>query len=332
MPTLYITDQQATLGKTHNRLVVERDRIKLAEIHDFKCDRVVIFGNVQVSTQAIAFLLDRGIDTTFLSSRGKLKGRLAPLASKNAFLRVRQYERIRDPRFVARVAAAIVSGKIHNCSEVLARHGRNHPECNLQLELSLLARLSQKAGDEPSLDALRGIEGQAAAIYFKGFSRMLRRTMDFNKRTRRPPTDPINALLSFAYTLLYNEAIGALVSVGFDPYLGFLHSLDYGRCSLALDLIEELRALVADRLVLNVANLEVVKAQDFIADGPQGIHIKDAPRKRFLNEYERLMTSEFPHRRTGERISFRRVLHDQALAMQRTVLHGEPYQPFRGWH
>jgi CRISPR-associated protein Cas1 len=332
MPTLYITDQQATLGKTHNRLVVERDHTKLAEIHDFRIDRVVIFGNVQVSTQAMAFLLDRGIDTTFLSSRGRLKGRLAPLASKNAFLRVRQYERIRDPRFVARVAAAIVSGKIFNCSEVLARHQRNHPECNLHLELSLLARLSAKAGEEPPLDALRGIEGQAAAIYFKGFPRMLRRSMDFKKRTRRPPTDPINALLSFAYTLLYNEAIGALVSVGFDPYLGFLHSLDYGRCSLALDLIEELRAPVADRLVLNVTNLEVVKAQDFAADGSQGIYIKDAARKRFLNEYERLMTGEFPHRRTGERISFRRVLHDQALAMQRTVLHGEPYQPFRGWH
>jgi CRISPR-associated protein Cas1 len=332
MPTLYITDQQARLGKTHNRLVVERDNVKLAEIHDFKVERVVIFGNVQVSTQAMAFLLDRGIDTTFLSYHGKLKGRLAPLASKNAFLRVRQYERARDTRFAAEVAGAIVSGKIDNSSEVLARHQRNHPECKFQLELSLLARLSVKASEKPDIDALRGIEGQAAAIYFKGFPRMLRRSMDFTKRTRRPPTDPINALLSFAYTLMYNEAIGALVSVGFDPYLGFLHSLDYGRCSLALDLIEELRALIADRLVLNVTNLEVVKANDFTGDGVQGIQIKDAARKRFLNEYERLMTSEFPHRRTGERMNFRRVLHDQALAMQRTVTQGATYLPFRGWH
>lgn len=332
MPTLYITDQQATLRKTHNRLVVERDKVKLAEIHDFKVDRVVIFGNVQVTTQAVAFLLDRGIDTTFLSSRGKLKGRLAPLASRNAFLRVRQYERVRDVRFAAEVASAIVSGKIDNCSLVLARHQRNHPECELQLELSLLARLSVKAAEKPTIDALRGIEGQAAAIYFKAFPRMLRRSMNFTRRTRRPPTDPINALLSFAYTLLYNEAIGALVSVGFDPYLGFLHSLDYGRCSLALDLIEELRAVVADRLVLNVTNLEVIKPGDFTGDALQGIQIMDAARRRFLNEYERLVTAEFPHRRTGERMNFRRVLHDQALAMQRTVTQGEPYQPFHGWH
>jgi CRISP-associated protein Cas1 len=332
MPTLYITDQQATLGKTHNRLVIERDGARIAEIHDFKVERVVIFGNVQVSTQAMAFLLERGIDTTFLSSTGRLKGRLAPIESKNAFLRVRQYERVRDARFAAEVAAAIVSAKIDNCIEVLGRHQRNHPEAKLQLEISLLGGLSATANEQPTIETLRGIEGRAAAIYFKAFARMLRRSMDFRKRTRRPPKDPVNALLSFAYTLLYNEAIGALASVGFDPYLGFYHSLDYGRCSLALDLIEELRALTADRVVLSVTNLEVVKIDDFSAEEGQGVRLRQEARKRFLKEYERLMTSEFPHQRSGERLNFRRVLHDQALAMQRSVIRREAYAPFRGWH
>lgn len=196
MASLYVTEQGATLRKEQNRLVIERDGSILTEVHDFKIERVVIFGNVQVTTQAITHLLDRGIDTTFLSLRGRLKGRLAPLASKNVLLRARQYERAADSRFILQVARAIVAAKISNCSEVLARHQRNHQECDFQTETSQLSGLREKANAAHSIDALRGIEGQAASVYFAGFARMLRGRLRFSRRKRRPPTDPVNSLLS----------------------------------------------------------------------------------------------------------------------------------------
>jgi CRISPR-associated protein Cas1 len=316
MATLYITEQGTTLRKEQNRLVVERDSTVISDIHEFKLERVVVFGNVQLTTQVISFLLERGIDTTFLSLKGKLKGRLAPLASKNVLLRISQYERASDARFALDVAIAIVSAKIANCAEILRRHQRNHSECGLSSEVAQLAALHQKASRRQTIDSLRGIEGQAAAIYFQGFARMLRRNLNFKKRTRRPPTDPVNSLLGFGYTLLYNEAISALVAVGFDPYIGFYHKVNYGRCSLALDLMEEMRPVIADRLALNLVNLEIVKPEDFTTADDQGTYLSGEGRKRFLREYERMMIAEFTNRRTGERAFAGRCTNRRSLCSE----------------
>jgi len=161
---------------------------------------------------------------------------------------------------------------------------------------------------------------------------MLRRGFQFTSRSRRPPRDPVNALLSFGYTLLYNEAIAALAAVGFDPYLGFYHKVHYGRCSLALDLIEDYRPLAADRLALNVINLEALKPADFQNREDGGVLLSPDGRKRFLKEYERLMNAEFNDRKTGEKSSIRRSLYGQALIMQRAVFDRTPYSTFHGWH
>jgi CRISP-associated protein Cas1 len=332
MATLYLSEQGATLRKEQNRLVVEHDGAVLAEIHDFKVERVVVFGNVQLSTPAIAYLLDRGIDTVFLSQRGRLKGRLAAIESKNVALRMLQYERSHDARLAFDIARAIVAAKISNCSAVLARHQRNHAECDFTGETAQLAAFIKRAAQAPQVNALRGIEGQAAVIYFQGFARMLRRGITFERRTRRPPTDPINSLLSFGYALLYNEAIGALTAASCDPYIGFYHALHYGRCSLALDLMEEMRPVAIDRLALNLANLEVIKPADFTKGEGGGLFLDGEGRKRFLREYERMMGAEFADRRSNERTSLRRALHQQALAMQRAITQGGAYQPFQGWH
>jgi CRISP-associated protein Cas1 len=331
MATLYITEQHATLRKEQNRLVVERDGNALMEVHDFKVERVVVFGNAQLSTQAMAYLLERGIDTAFLTTHGRLKGRLAPIESKNAPLRIAQYERSRDLPFALNVARSMVAGKISNCAEVLTRHQRNHAEGRLQNEIDQLIAASQRARRGRSLETLRGIEGTAAAIYFQGFARCLRRNFNFQKRSRRPPADPVNSLLSFAYTLLYNEAISACAATGFDCYIGFFHAVHYGRCSLALDLMEEFRPLVADRLAINLVNLDVIKTDDFHKEDGKGFYLNDEARKRFLREYERMTTSEFAHEQTRERTSLRRALYGQALVLQKAVLHGSDYQPFDGW-
>jgi CRISP-associated protein Cas1 len=331
MASLYITEQGTTLRKEQNRLVVERDGTTLVSVHDFKIERVLAFGNVQLTTQSIGYLLERGIDTTFLSQYGKLKGRLMPLESKNVPLRLKQYERVSDARFALGVAAAMVAGKISNGREMLVRHQRNHAESHLGDLIARLTASVEKAQQQPSASSLLGIEGQAAALYFEGFGKMLRRHWHFTKRTRRPPTDPVNAMLSLGYTLMYNEAISALVAVGCDPYLGFFHTVHYGRCSLALDLMEELRPLITDRVVLNMINLEIVKPGDFTVHEDRSVMLSDDARKRFLREYERVMTAEFQHHRTGERTTLRRAFHEQALVLQRTILQGAAYQPFQGW-
>lgn len=331
MATLYLTEQGSTLRKEQRRFVVELNGAALSQIHEFKVERVVIFGHVQLTTQAIAYLLGRGIDTAFLNLQGQLKGRLAALASKNVPLRLRQYDRARETRFALNAARAIVAGKIANCAAVLARHQRNHAETNFTEEALRLAALRERAVRQDSLDSLRGVEGQAAAIYFQSFSRMLRRGFEFARRTRRPPTDPVNSLLSFGYTLLYNEAIGALVSVGCDPYVGFYHGINYGRCSLALDLMEEFRHLAIDRLTLNLLNLGILGAEDFTPDELGGIYLQPEARKRFLKEYERLMTSEFTHGRIEERTSLRRALHEQARKIAALISRDAEYQPFQGW-
>ena len=332
MTTLYITEQGATLRKEANRLVVERDDVKLAEVHDFKVERVVIFGNIQITTQAMALLLDRGIDTAIVSQRGRLKGRLAPLASKNITLRLRQFERLSDKRFGLDLARATVSGKVANCLEILTKHQRNHPECDFTAHVAEMAAMRERAQLAGTVDSLRGIEGQAAAIYFHGFGQMLRRGFKFEARSRRPPRNPVNALLGFGYTLLYNEAIAALVSLGFDPYVGFYHKIHYGRCSLALDLMEDFRPVVVDRLALNLINLEAIKPADFETQQDGAVLLNQEGRKRFLKEYERLITAEFSHRKTGEKTTLRRALYGQASVMQRAVFDGIPYETFRGWH
>lgn len=332
MATLYLTEQGATLSKDHNRLVVELANIVVSEIHEFKVDRVVIFGHVQLTTQVIAFLLNKGIDTAFLTMQGKLKGRLTPIATKNVPLRVRQYEYARNAMFPLLIAKQMIIGKLANCGAVLARFQRNHPECDFTVPISTLVALRSDIIRKQTIDSLRGVEGHAAAIYFQHFSKMLRSDLEFNKRTRQPPTDPINAMLSFGYTLLYNEAISALVMLGFDPYIGFYHRINYGRCSLALDLMEEFRHLIIDRLVISLTNNKVLTASDFTTQPDGAVYLDGEPRKRFLKEYEKFMASEFNYRRTTEKMTFRRALHEQAQQLQRTLLKGELYQPFEGWH
>lgn len=331
MATLYLTEQGATLRKDSRRFIIELGGEILAEIHEFKVDRVVVFGNVQITTQAIAFLFSKRIDTAFMTMQGRLKGRLTPLESRNVPLRLRHYELSQRQEFALEISKRMIAGKIANSISILARYQRNHPEVMFNWAIERMSQLQEEAGRKRTLDSLRGVEGQAASIYFECFGKMIRGKAQFISRNRRPPTDPVNALLSFGYTLLYNEAIGVLALVGFDPYLGFFHGINYGRCSLALDLMEEFRHLVIDRLVVTSVNLGIFQKHHFDIGEDGGFYLQDEPRKRFLKEYEKLMTSEFLRGRTSERTSFRKALHEQALLLQRVLMKQAEYEAFKGW-
>jgi len=345
MATLYLTEQGSKLVKDHRRLVVEKDGEVLFEVPAFKVDRVLIFGNVALTTPAISFLLESGIDTTFLTIHGRLKGRLMPLASKNVILRMRQFERAQDKAFALSLAKRIVEGKLKNARIVLQRYARNHPEeGGFTSLLDELERLTAAIPRKENLQALMGLEGQGSALYFRAYSRMFRTAITFTTRSRRPPQDPSNALLGLGYTLLVNEAIGVLSAVGFDPYVGFYHGIHYGRPSLALDLVEEFRPTIVDRLVTTLLNKQVLREDDFEAvseDGREevpegederpprrGTYLTAEGRKKFFTHYEERMLTPFTHPRTGERVTFRRLLLLQAQALARLVLDGETYESF----
>jgi len=230
MSTLYITQQGAVLKKVSRRLTVYKGKEKIAEVPVIKVDRVMLFGNIQVTAQTVAFLLDSSVDLCYLSSKGRYRGRLAAAESKNVLLRVAQYERYLDDDFQLHISKALVEAKIKSALGLIRRYSRNYPELDFSQEVASLDNALNSVGSQTLVPSLLGIEGHATAVYFRAFGRMFRREkMSFTKRTRRPPKDPTNALLSFGYTLVTNEILSFLFAVGFDPYIGYLHSLDYGR-------------------------------------------------------------------------------------------------------
>lgn len=328
MATLYLTEQGALVRREHERVVVKNSGGTVTEIPLIKLDRVVVLGNVHLTTGALHSLLESGVDTTFLTSWRRLRGRLTALESKNIPLRLRQYERTRDPNFAHPVAQQIVRAKIISSMRVVLRYQRNHPEAEFDAELRELESSLQSVTRAVTADALRGVEGHAASLFFRLYGQMFRGPLRFTQRSRRPPRDPVNAVLSFGYALLLGETIGVLSAVGFDPYLGVFHSLEYGRCSLALDLMEEFRAAVVDRLALTLFNNQVLSGENFQPVNDGGVWLEGEGKARFLREFEQTMSRSFISLHTGQRTTFRRLLFGQAERLARTITQDEAYDPY----
>lgn len=331
MSTLYLIEQGSSLRHESQRLVVEKDSERLLEVPEFKVDAVLIFGNVTVTTPAVGFLLGKGIDVSFLSMRGRLKGRLVSMESKNVVLRVAQFERQRDDAFKRRVATAIITAKIRNARNVLMRFARNHPEADFSADLQVMERAMGSLERKENLKTLMGAEGLATKAYFSGFSKMFLKRADgfsFERRARRPPTDPVNALLSFGYSLIGNEITAQVAAAGFDPFIGFYHGINYGRPSLALDLVEEFRHPVVDRFVLYLVNNRLLRPEDFETDPEGGVRLKTEPLKTFLRQYEKRMLAKFQHPVTAESITYRRLFHDQVMKMAKAVKENGEYEPY----
>lgn len=328
MTSLYLTEQGAIIRQTGDRLVVSCKEERLVEVPLLKVHRVVIFGHVHLTTGAISALLRHGIDTTFLSRHGRLKGRLVSLESKNIPLRLAQYERARNDTFARDLARRIVAAKVHSSLRVILRYQRNHPDWPDEDAVSRLEQTLRAVERADSLGQVRGLEGQAAAVYFSAYGRMFRHSVGFHKRSRRPPRDPVNAALSLGYSLLFGEALAVTSAVGFDPYLGFLHAPDYGRCSLALDLMEVFRAAIVDRLVLTLFNTDVLLPLFFTTSENAGVWFVPDALKRFLQEYEKTMERPFISKHTHHRTSFRRLLFHQAEHLAQVLTTGGDYDPY----
>ncbi len=315
---LYVQEPRAQLGLSGERITI-RSPEGSRHARLMNTSQVVVQGNAQVTTQLIRELLERGIPLVYLSGGGWFVGRSSGSDTNNVDLRIAQHRRAADPEACLRLARGMVVSKIRNCRTMLRR---NMPLASA-VTLTQLKHLARKASTCEQMDSLLGIEGSAAREYFQSFAGMLKHpdtmAFDFERRNRRPPKDPVNALLSFAYSLLTKELVITAASVGLDPLLGFYHQPRFGRPALALDLMEEFRPLIADSVVVAVINNQVVSSDDFVyvADA---CNLKPEARRKVIDAFERRMDHLVTHPVFGYRISYRRVLEVQARLLTRVLL------------
>ncbi len=314
---LYVKEQGAWLGKSGDELTVKLKGELLTKVRLIDTSQVSLLGNVQMSAQALREITVRGIPVCHFSYGGWFHGMTVGMTHKNVELRIRQYATAADPAAALPLARSFVVGKIKNCRTLLRRHLKEDPD----RLLPSLAEHVQKAEAAGEMASLLGVEGMAAKLYFAGLATLFKsdEAFSFENRNRRPPRDPVNALLSFVYALLVKELTVALSSVGFDPLLGFYHRPRYGRPSLALDLAEEFRPLIGDSVVLTLINNGEVAPKDFIRRAG-GIALTDAGRKATIAGFERRMDTLVTHPIFGYRISYRRILEVQARLLSRVLL------------
>ncbi|HBY56980.1 MAG TPA: CRISPR-associated endonuclease Cas1 [Candidatus Atribacteria bacterium] len=321
MSNIYLTEQGAKIKKSYRRLIVEKDGKILLDIPEFKVDKIFIFGNIQITTQALTFFLNNGIDTNFFSLTGNFKGKLTSVESKNIYLRIEQYKKYFDNQFRIAIAKKLVGIKIKNHISMIKRFARNHPDIVLDDLTVELNKSKDNLVRKNKISTILGVEGQEASIFFKAFRRMLRNNMNFQTRIRRPPSNPVNSLLSLGYTLITTEMMSILSANGFDPYLGYLHGADYGRPSLALDLIEEFRSPVIDRLTLYLINNQIIDVQDFLNIEEKGYYLNENGKKKYFTNYEKYMNNQ--------KYAFRNIFHRQVKCFTNTILRNEDYLPYR---
>ena len=334
--TLYVTSQGAYLAAEGETVVVRVEHENRLRVPLHMLEGLVCFGRVSCSPELMGRCSERGIGISFLTERGRFLARVTGPVSGNVLLRREQYRRADDESASARLARAFVTGKVANSRSVLQRACRDHPSVAgapaIRKAASESARLLGALDGDLPLDGVRGIEGDAARVYFGAFDHLLIAQKDefsFHGRSRRPPMDRVNALLSFVYTLLTHDAASALEAVGLDPQVGFLHRDRPGRPSLALDLIEELRPYLADRLVLTLVNRREVQARGFDVSETGGVWMSDDTRKTVLVAYQERKQEELTHPFLEERTTVGMLIHLQALLLSR-YLRGDldAYPPF----
>ncbi|MFC1968567.1 CRISPR-associated endonuclease Cas1 [Chloroflexota bacterium] len=331
MPVLYLVEQGATLRKKGDTLTVTKNESDLQVIPASKVDQVVIFGNVNITTPVIHYLLDEGKDCVFCSSTGRYHGRLFSTESKYGLLRRAQFEALADGKIQLAIAIEMVRGKLTNQRIFLQRYQRKAPDDVLGGVIDNMESLLCKLDGADDIGTLLGLEGYASSMYFNAFKTVLKQNLGFTRRRRRPPPDPVNSLLSFGYTLLVYDAQAAVRIVGLDPFLGFLHSTEYSKPSLALDLMEEFRTVVIDSIVLRLINNNIMGENDFSKDvDTKGmIRLKDESLRTFIRYYEERMTDEVIHPVFNTRVTYRRCLELQARQVARVVTKKqEKYHPF----
>ncbi len=352
MPTLYLTEEYSFVRRdSEDMLLVQiperrgkdgsapsparKEHIPLVKI-----DEVVVLGEVTMTASALHLLLERNIEITFLSQYGQFKGRLSPPFSKNAILRMAQYRAHTDMSKRCELARRFVIGKLSNQRTMLQRYQRRQADAEMRQAIEQMADLigglanlsvhhlpvmkQLASGDHrvegTALETILGMEGAGSAAYFRYFGKLLSdpRQWPFPGRVKRPPTDPVNSLLSFGYSLLTNKVASAVQLVGFDHFVGYLHSTVYGRPALALDLMEEFRPIIVDSVVLTMLNKRMLTLADFVVE-LGAYRLKDERRKVFFTHFEERLNEEVIHPLFGYKVTYRRCLELQARLLGKAL-------------
>ncbi len=328
---LYVQSRDAKLAKSGETLVVSVDDTRLATARLAETSQVVLLGNVRITTPCLHELMWRGVPVTWHSFGGWFYGHTTGNGHKNVELRTAQFRASFDPATCLRFAKGLVAAKVQNCRTLLRRNWKRGESS--QPVLVDLKTDVHRAARAQSLPELLGIEGAAAARYFRAFDAMLAKDgcggsprFDFQTRNRRPPTDPVNALLSFAYSLLVRSWTVTLAAVGFDAFRGLYHQPRYGRPALALDLMEPFRPLVADSVVVQAINNGEIRPENFVS-AAGAVNLNASGRRRFIATYERRLGHEIVHPLFSYRVSYRRLMEMQARLFGRFLLGELPEYP-----
>ncbi len=334
--TLYVTSQGAYLSKEGETVVVKLDGEVRLRVPVHTIGGIVCFGNVGCSPFLMGFCAENQVGLSFLTEHGRFLARVQGAVSGNVLLRREQYRRADDPVSSAEMAKSILTGKIANCRSVLQRavrdHGEKIDEQQVRHAAQRLSRQIELLDGGHSLDELRGLEGDSAHVYFGVFDHLIvaqKGTFRFDERNRRPPLDNVNCLLSFIYTLVMHDVRSALETVGLDPAVGFLHRDRPGRPGLALDLMEEFRPFMAERLCLSLINLQKVQDKGFKKMDSGAVTMNDDTRKAVLVSYQERKQEEITHPFLAEKVMIGLLFHVQALLLARH-LRGDldGYPPF----
>jgi CRISP-associated protein Cas1 len=321
MGTVYITQDDSFIGKVDERLNVRFEKKTILDVPLIKMDGLVIMGRASISPAAIAELIDKKIPLSFLTNNGKYIARLEPEMNKNIFVRTAQWKAVGKSAQAVHVTKGFVRGKLKNYRQTLLQSQRRY-ELNLNAGIAQLSNAIASLDQANSINTIRGYEGAGSAAYFGCFHQLIRvDNFSFATRNRRPPTDPVNSLLSLGYSLLRHDIQGALNIVGFDPYLGYLHTERYGRPSLALDLMEEFRPLIVDAIVLTAINRRMLAPKDFITEPvsgavsltKEGLHI-------FLRLYQEKKQDKFKHPVMQKQLTYQESMEIQARLLAKYLM------------
>ena len=319
--TLYVTTPEAYLSKDGMNVVVSAAGKELFRIPVLNVEGIVTFGYMGASPGLMKLCMDNNVSLSFMTPHGQFICRVQGVTRGNVLLRKKQYTLSEDEEVSLHLAKLFVTGKVFNTRSILQRfirdNGTDEEVEHVIRQLEWRRKCIMRA---ENMDILRGEEGQAANTYFEVFDHLILHQKDdfpFHGRNRRPPKDEVNAMLSFVYTLIANDVAAALESVGLDPYVGFMHTLRPGRTSLALDLMEELRAYLGDRLVLSVINRRQVTKNDFILQSDESVVMTDACRKELLTAWQKRKKEEIEHPYLKEKIPIGLLPYTQAMLLAR---------------
>ncbi|NEQ51384.1 MAG: CRISPR-associated endonuclease Cas1 [Leptolyngbya sp. SIO3F4] len=330
MSTIYLTHQGSKVTKQQGKFSFQRPEQSPLAVPIREINRMVVFGNVHLTMSVIATCLQTEIPVVFLSQAGKYKGHLWSAICEDLTAEIAQFAHWKKAEFQRTMARSIVWGKLENSRQLLLRLNRKRKLHNVAEAIAGISADMADLDSVDDLDQLRGYEGVAAARYFPALGQLITvEEFQFNQRSRRPPKDATNAMLSFGYTLLHNNVLSLILAEGLNPYLGNLHRSDRKETHLAFDLIEEFRSPVVDTLVITLINRGVIKPDEFgpSPDG-EGIYLSDDARRRFIREFEKRMSTETAHPMVKKPVIYRRAIQLQVQRYKKCLLDGVAYEPF----